>query len=145
MHRRHRPCAKQYHSNTFHFQRWLFQTWLEFLSLQWRLNFIIHFLLFSFHPQFSFHKQWFIFVTECHKLIYSLLWWLWAACSEAPSSINPFTDLGLLSIEVFRCIQFFFFFFFFCRLFIDWTVHPPPAVTFTHTDKGKGLGFGLRL
>lgn len=54
--------------------------WNEFQGL-WCVYFII-LLLCRSRPHPSPHEQWFIRVFVCHKLIYTLLWWLWAAHTQ---------------------------------------------------------------
>lgn len=55
--------------------------WSSFHLLWWWMYFII-FLLSTSQPRLSPHKQWFIRVFVCHKLIYALPWRLWAVCTR---------------------------------------------------------------
>lgn len=54
--------------------------WSSYQLLGW-MYFII-FLLCTSQPYLSPHKQWFITVFVCHKLIYALPWRLWAVCTR---------------------------------------------------------------
>lgn len=56
--------------------------WLELISIVLVNRF--HYLLPCFLPASSLlsHKLWFISIFVCHKLNYTLLWWLWAACTR---------------------------------------------------------------